>query len=100
MPAPPPRGTVQLRLADGYVGSGKIEGAGLYLDSAMRTRSPGTAAIGTGFLATFAYIKVMLVDAKTMAVIREQNAEESTTLSPAFAFDERERPLWVESGHL
>ena len=36
---------------------------------------------GARFLAPFAYIKVTLADANTMAVIREQTVEESTTMT-------------------
>src|SRR5207253_2091864 len=79
------RGDALLRLATSYVGSGKIEGVGFYLDAGLVTRRSDTHARGNGFLAPFAYIKVTLVDAKTMAVIREQTVEESTTLSTARA---------------
>jgi TPR repeat protein len=79
------RGDAQLRMAKEYVGSGMIEGVGFYLDAALRTMDSDTAAVAKGFLAPFAYIKVTLVNAKTMAVIREQNADESTTLSTARA---------------
>ena len=79
------RSDALLRLANQSVGSGKIEGVGFYLDATLRTRRTDTHASGSGFLAPFAYIKITLVDAKTMAVIREQTVEESTTLSTARA---------------
>jgi hypothetical protein len=62
------------------VGSGKIEGVGFYVDPTLPTRNAETNEMGAGFLATFAYIKVALVDATTMAVIREQTVEESATM--------------------
>lgn len=79
------RSEAKLRTAYEYVGSGKIEGVGFYLDATLPTKRTDTHAVGAGFLAPFAYVKVMLVDAKTMAVIREQSADESTTLSTAVA---------------
>jgi hypothetical protein len=79
------RGDTSLRLEKWYTGSGKIEGIGFYLDADLRVRRSDTHAAGKGFLAPFAYIKVILVDAKTMRVIREQTAEESTTFSTARA---------------
>jgi len=79
------RSDAKLRLMYQYAGSGKIEGLGFYLDATLRTTRPDTHAVGTGFMAPFAYIKLMLVDAKTMAVIRERNADESVALSIAYA---------------
>ena len=79
------RGAALLRLRDQYSGSGKIEGVGFYLDADLPTRRTDTNASGQGFMAPFAYIKIILVDAKTMAVIREQAAEESTAISTAYA---------------
>jgi hypothetical protein len=74
------RGDAAMRMQVQYVGSGKIEGVGFYVDPILRTRDLETNEMGAGFLATFAYIKVALVDANTMAVIREQPVEESTTM--------------------
>ena len=79
------RGDALLRLANQYEGSGKIEGVGLYMDASILTQRSDTHAVGHGFLAFFAYIKVTLVDVKTMTVIREKNVEESTTESTARA---------------
>jgi hypothetical protein len=50
------------------------------VDPILRTRNLETNELGAGFLATFAYIKVALVDANTMAIIREQTVEESATM--------------------
>jgi hypothetical protein len=79
------RGDALLRLENSYTGSGKIEGIGFYMDADLRTKRTDTYASGPGFLAPFAYIKITLVDAKTMVVIREQTVEETTTLSTARA---------------
>ena len=79
------RGDALLRLQKEYTGSGKLEGVGFYLDADLRTKGPDTYATGPGFLAPFAYIKVTLVDAKTMGVIREQTVEGTTTVSTARA---------------
>jgi hypothetical protein len=74
------RADAALRMQVQYVGSGKIEGIGFYVDPILRTRNLETNELGAGFLATFAYIKVALVDANTMAIIREQTVEESATM--------------------
>jgi hypothetical protein len=74
------RADAALRMQVQFVGSGKIEGVGFYVDPTLPTRNLETNEIGAGFLATFAYIKVTLVDASTMAIIREQTIEESATM--------------------
>ncbi len=74
------RGDAAMRMQVQFVGSGKIEGVGFYVDPILRTRNLETNEMGAGFLATFAYINVTLVDANTMAIIREQTVEESATM--------------------
>lgn len=74
------RADAALRMQVQYVGSGKIEGIGFYVDPTLPTKNLETNETGAGFLATFAYVKVSLVDANTMAVIREQTVEESATM--------------------
>ena len=79
------RSDALMRLDRLYVGSGKIEGVGFYVDANLVTTNSDTHAQGRGFLAPFAYIKVTLIDAQTMAIIREQTVEESMALSTARA---------------
>lgn len=79
------RGDALLRLEKYSTGSGKIEGVGFYMDADLRTKRTDTYATGQGFLAPYAYLKLTLIDAGTMGVIREQTVEETTTLSTARA---------------
>jgi len=79
------RGDALLRLQEYSTGSGKIEGVGFYMDADLRTKRSDTYATGQGFLAPYAYLKLTLIDARTMTVIREQTVEETTTLSTAHA---------------
>jgi hypothetical protein len=58
-----------LRLADGNVGSGKLEGTGFYLDQGLATVSPGEDKAGRGFIAPFAYFRVSLVDVASGKVL-------------------------------
>jgi hypothetical protein len=51
-----------LRLEDSYVGSGKLEGAGFYLDDDLVTMTRGEGNVGRGFIAPFAYFRVSLVE--------------------------------------
>ena len=71
------RDDAALRLSAGYIGSGRIEGVGFYLDASYAYRGLPAAK---GFLAPFAYLKITLVDVKDMTVIREQVAENSYTV--------------------
>ncbi len=68
------RDEAALRMSAGYVGSGRIEGVGFYLDASYNYRGLPSAK---GFLAPFAYLKITLVDAKDMDVVREKVAENS-----------------------
>lgn len=77
------RDEAALRLQNSYAGSGRIEGLGFYLDATVRIKDTKSGAIGRGFIAPFAYLKLILVDATTMAVIREQVAEASTSQATA-----------------
>ncbi|HWH40277.1 MAG TPA: hypothetical protein VNU21_10600 [Usitatibacter sp.] len=58
-----------LRLADGNVGSGKLEGAGFYLDQDLATMERGEGKAGRGFIAPFAYFRVSLVDVASGKVL-------------------------------
>jgi hypothetical protein len=81
------RGDAALRLQMQYVGSGKIEGIGFYVDPTLPVKYLETNETGAGFLAAYAYIKVTLVDANTMAVIREQTVQESATMLTGKSFN-------------
>ena len=62
-----------------YLGSGKLEGIGYYVDNNKRVRAE-SGEPGKGFVAPYAYIKATLLDAKTLDVIGEQFAIDSDTL--------------------
>lgn len=77
------RSDAKLQMANGKVGSGKLEGLGFYVDREMATLQADTGERGWGFLAPFVYIKVSLIDLKTSTVVREQPVTATTTLSTA-----------------
>jgi len=56
------RHDAMLRMADGYVGSGRLDGLGFYLDHQLPTEERGEGNPGRGFIAPFAYLRVSLVD--------------------------------------
>jgi hypothetical protein len=64
------RGEARLRLQDGYIGSGKIEGLGFYMNSIQRMKTYETGVRSLGYLAPFVYVDVALVDVASATVIR------------------------------
>ena len=75
------RGEARLRVADGHVGSGMLEGLGFYLDHNTRMRNVQTGDQSQGFIAPFAYLRVSLVDLASGEVLREENVVASTTVA-------------------
>jgi len=67
------RGEARIRVTDGAIGIGRLEGLGVYVDrwSRLRTADAGGSS-GLGFLAPFAYIRASLVDLRTLAVLGEE----------------------------
>lgn len=57
------RGEAGIPIVGGRIGFGTLEGAGFYVDRVTVLRSPDTGFIGTGFLAPFAYVRLVLADA-------------------------------------
>lgn len=67
------RGEARIRVSDGAIGIGRLEGLGFYVDrwSRLRTADAGGSS-GLGFLAPFAYFRASLVDLRTLAVLGEE----------------------------
>lgn len=72
-----------LRMAEGNVGSGSLEGLGFYIDPVMQTQRSDTGERGTGFLAPFAYFRLTLIDLADWKVVREERVLGSTVRSAA-----------------
>lgn len=78
------RGEASIPVIDGRIGLGRLEGVGFYVDPVARLRSPTTGYIGTGFLAPFAYVRLVLADASGRVLAeREIEAAESHTIADA-----------------
>ena len=65
------RHDAMLQMADGKVGSGKLEGIGFYVDRTMRTVSGDTREEAYGFLAPYAYFRLSLIDLGSGRVLRD-----------------------------
>jgi hypothetical protein len=75
------RAEASLKMTNRTEGTGTLEGLGFYVDRATYTIQTETGERGLGYLAPFVYMKISLVDAKTMRVIKEQTVKASHTLT-------------------
>jgi hypothetical protein len=67
------RHEAMLRLRDGNVGNGRLEGLGFYVDRAIKLQNPDTGEYYVGFLSPFAYFRVSLVEAATGKPLGEES---------------------------
>ncbi len=74
------RGDARLRMADGYVGSGKIDGLGFYLDTEMQTEQRQTQVRSVGYIAPFVYVDVSLVDLASSTLLRQDTVMASRAI--------------------
>lgn len=79
------RGEAQFKLVESYVGKGRVEGLGFYIDDTLTTINQKTLNSSRGVLAPFVYVKLRLIDAKTLEVLAEKYVKESTVVGNASA---------------
>ena len=68
------RHRAMLRLRDGHVGAGFLEGVGFYVDHGSMTRGVDTNDAEAGFIAPFSYMMISLIDLKTGQVVSQRHA--------------------------
>jgi hypothetical protein len=66
------RHAAKLKLRDGMVGTGYLEGLGFYVDYGTFARAVDTNEAERGFIAPFTYVNVALIEVKTGKVISEE----------------------------
>lgn len=71
----------RIRMADGTVGAGRIEGLGFYLNDNMRVQNRNTGAQTTGYIAPFGYFSLALVDLATGDVVSQQLVREAHAMA-------------------
>ena len=64
------------------LGSGRIEGLGMYLDRDMVLRVQGNSEVTTGYLAPYVYIRVSLIDMRTQKLLRSETVTDSWVYTP------------------
>src|SRR5688500_1189752 len=75
------RHRAMLRLADGHVGSGTLEGVGFYVDHGTFARSIHQNDAERGFIAPFTYLRIALVEIATGRVVAEEKVIGSEAVS-------------------
>ena len=76
------RHRAMLRVRDGHVGSGFLEGVGFYVDHGSMARSVDTNDAEAGFIAPFSYVLISIVDLKTGQIVSQHNALGSNAAAP------------------
>jgi hypothetical protein len=71
------RAYAEFKVQNGLVGSGRLEGLGFYMDNETRLMNSRSLVTGDGFVATYVYLKMRLIDARTLAVLKEVDIKES-----------------------
>jgi len=85
------RHMAQMDAPVGHFGVGSLDGLGFYIDRLSIMENSDTGLVDTGFLATFAYFKVVLDSVQTGRVIAEQPVAASSVRA---AIDSRSLNPW------
>ena len=73
------RDTARFRLHDTHLGNGKVAGIGIFIDNVVALEDQETRIDGTGYFASYAYLKATLVEVATMRVLGSGNGTDSMT---------------------
>lgn len=66
------------KLTNGSTGTGQLEGLGFYIDDTTALVNTGSSDSARGMLGPFAYVRIRLLDAKTLALAGEAKATKSS----------------------
>lgn len=78
------RGVAEFKLYNSVtVGAGVLEGLGFYVDDMINLRNRETQDAARGMLVPFAYVRVRLLDAATLDLVREATAKQSVIMVQA-----------------
>ncbi|HYC35883.1 MAG TPA: hypothetical protein VEC19_05635 [Usitatibacter sp.] len=76
------RGRAMLRLRDGHVGTGFLEGVGFYVDHGTMSRGVDTNDAESGFIGPFAYMNISLIELSSGRIVSQQHVVGSNAQSP------------------
>lgn len=74
------RSEARIPVNNGTIGAGRLEGVGFYVDRVTVLKSPTTGYEGTGFIAPFAFVRLVLADAEGR-VLAERRLEAAASYS-------------------
>ena len=74
------RANAAFKVRNGYTGSGRLEGLGFFIDDTTLLRDTVTNDSSIGMLTPFTYVKLRLLDARTLELVGEGDAAESTII--------------------
>ncbi len=71
------RSNAVMELDNAMIGSGALEGLGFYVDDMINIRNTTTNDTARGIMVPFAYLRLRLLDARTLEVVRETTVRKS-----------------------
>lgn len=77
------RQSANLRVAQGTIGSGRLEGIGFYIDRTRKMHNTDTGEHSVGYLAPYVYLQLSLVDLSSGAILRQESITTSNTIGSA-----------------
>ncbi len=77
------RGTARLQLAGETVGGGHLQGIGFYIDNEFWTTRSDTGEMGKGFIAPYAYIRLLLINVESLEIQGDKAITASAVRSSA-----------------
>src|SRR5882672_62863 len=73
------RGEASFQVREGHIGIGTVEGLGFYVDRSTRVERVAERDADRGYIAPFAYYRLVLFDVARNAVVAEERVAASTT---------------------
>ena len=77
------RQAARLKLREGLVGTGRLNGIGFYIDETYEIDRGENLQGAVGFVAPYAYVTVSLIDVRTMKVLKKSSVIESAAMTSA-----------------
>lgn len=75
------KGEARLAVKEGYLGGGKLEGLGFYVDTKMPMETADHLHHSYGFIAPFVYVDVSLVDVDSGKLLRQTSIKAAETIA-------------------
>lgn len=92
------RENANFKLTNGHAGNGSLEGLGFFVDEMFETRNEETLDRSIGMVVPYAYVKVRLLDAGTLALVGQASARESRIIVRPSA-SPKAQELWTTLSH-